>query len=95
MKVKNAVKGIWPALWYGLKWYFPQYTKPAEVIWGSTKNLRQVNRKRDKLERRIVDIDKATSALADQEADLWSERADLQGILNKRELAYKKLERTG
>jgi len=80
MKVKQAFKGVWPAVWYGLKWYFPQYAKPAEVVWGGTKSLRKARRKNKKIDNRIADIDKAIVSLNKQSDELMEELMQLSAI---------------
>jgi len=82
MKVKQAIKGVWPAVWYGLKWYFPQYTKPAEVVWKSVTTMTKASNKQRKIDRRISDLDKAIDSLADQQSQLWTERSALSNIQN-------------
>lgn len=83
MQFRYGVKKAWPLVWYGLKWWFPQYTKPAEEVWKRTKSLRKVGKQNDKINRRIVDLDKALASISDQVADLHTERSALMNILLK------------
>ena len=80
MQLRYAVKKAWPLIWYGVKWWFPQYTKPAEEIWKRTKSLRAAEKRNNKVQRRLADIDRVILSLDDQRADLFTERSALANI---------------
>ena len=84
MKVKQSIKGIGPAVWYGLKWYFPQYTMPAELIWKNTKTLKQARKKTRKVARRLVDIQAAIESMEKQMTQLFAEQNALIQILDSK-----------